>query len=1034
MFPALHKKFIIFTPSLASAFPQATSTQLSTTTTQTSTALSLPTVLQVLVPQCAQSCFQSILFDQWPLGCASSGDLECLCSQYSTTGLTLGEAAYGCAFTSCSSSVSGLAATYGICSDQDGAVAPTHSTLTFTAHTTSTTASAASSTLISSSTHGTNTTSTRSSSTSSTSSSRTSSRSTLETSTTAASTTSGAASTTSEAASTTSEAASSTTSQSSASSSAAAAAAASSSDHGSGLSTAQIVGISVASVAAVVLAAGVLFVLACLRKRDRKKEEEVAEKQGMSAFALTPPSHDSVAMSPSAMAQFPSPPRDRRDPRGGTGVGTGGMTNPQVRVVDPSPPRHQRTPTPLESIGLAITEDSPAASFSSDRTRLLPDKPQPVHPRKPLPVQKSPVPTSMPFIEKKKKKQRDSSMSQGTLFEEDTAVRKSMYPVRAVQVPPRQDAPAKVPPVRPYRPPPSFADAYTESPVESARQPSLSLAIPPQGRQITRQPTPSPPPIPSPLRIGVARPPNVAKPPLPLYHPPAALPAALPPAPHSGSASSGSTKFTGTNSTASSSYIPAYYTSPPTSIMQTPPESYTGFTGPQQPPQAGAAPPVFLGQPSSASRPSPQRQAQTNATAPQPMHMHQTPAAVSAVAQNRGVPPQPSFAHLPGGTTGQQAPAPLQGSQANPPALRQQPPPQPAVGQAVPAAVRHDHQQQQDQRRQAPPPVPSAANHRNGPLPPPSWASSTPSSSTGQPTANQGSQYHAYRPPLPPQPRSPPRPPRQTARPPLVKGPQRSTSSASMTSFESASPGDPSPPAEEESDTSAKQLGGDSGSHSHHPHATVTAPASSSTLRLNTTPPQQHSDRSSVEDKSPISDIKYPKVPRASNQAVPRSSPNAGPRTATPSPRVKQHEGDGDVGGSTGSPKGGLQARRGRDGNGLLIIDSGASTPSPPRANNGRKTTPTKKAAGGRSPHTPQGQIIRGDGAQQLDHDPDQARKSSAALPPEQQLPSWPGHEGGGQGDVAIKTPMWAPKLTPTRHGDNMYLAVAYAKKEGISE
>ncbi|KAF9629424.1 hypothetical protein BFW01_g10627 [Lasiodiplodia theobromae] len=940
MFPALHKKFIIFTPSLASAFPQATSTQLSTTTTQTSTALSLPTVLQVLVPQCAQSCFQSILFDQWPLGCASSGDLECLCSQYSTTGLTLGEAAYGCAFTSCSSSVSGLAATYGICSGQDGAVAPTHSTLTFTAHTTSTTASAASSTLISSSTHGTNTTSTRSSSTSSTSSSRTSSRSTLETSTTAASTTSGAASTTSEAASTTSEAASSTTSQSSASSSAAAATAASSSDHGSGLSTAQIVGISVASVAAVVLAAGVLFVLACLRKRDRKKEEEVAEKQGISAFALTPPSHDSVAMSPSAMAQFPSPPRDRRDPRGGTGVGTGGMTNPQVRVVDPSPPRHQRTPTPLESIGLAITEDSPAASFSSDRTRLLPDKPQPVHPRKPLPVQKSPVP-------------------------------------------PRQDAPAKVPPVRPYRPPPSFADAYTESPVESARQPSLSLAIPPQGRQITRQPTPSPPPIPSPLRIGVARPPNVAKPPLPLYHPPAALPAALPPAPHSGSASSGSTKFTGTNSTASSSYIPAYYTSPPTSIMQTPPESYTGFTGPQQPPQAGAAPPVFLGQPSSASRPSPQRQAQTNATAPQPMHMHQTPAAVSAVAQNRGVPPQPSFAHLPEGTTGQQAPAPLQGSQANPPALRQQPPPQPAVGQAVPAA---------------------------------------------------GSQYHAYRPPLPPQPRSPPRPPRQTARPPLVKGPQRSTSSASMTSFESASPGDPSPPAEEESDTSAKQLGGDSGSHSHHPHATVTAPASSSTLRLNTTPPQQHSDRSSVEDKSPISDIKYPKVPRASNQAVPRSSPNAGPRTATPSPRVKQHEGDGDVGGSTGSPKGGLQARRGRDGNGLLIIDSGASTPSPPRANNGRKTTPTKKAAGGRSPHTPQGQIIRGDGAQQLDHDPDQARKSSAALPPEQQLPSWPGHEGGGQGDVAIKTPMWAPKLTPTRHGDDMYLAVAYAKKEGISE
>ncbi|KKY17814.1 hypothetical protein UCDDS831_g06238 [Diplodia seriata] len=406
-----------------------------------------------------------------------------------------------------------------------------------------------------------------------------------------------------------------------------------------------IVGISVASVSAVVLAAGVLFLLACLRKRDRKKEEEAeaSEKQGRSKFALTPPSHDNVAMSPSALAQFPSPPRNRRDPRNGAGVGTGGITIPQVRVVDPSPPRSQRAPTPLENIGLAITEDSPVASpasFASSRTvsQLLPDKPEPVHPRKPEPVPKSPVPTSAPFIEKRKK--RESSMSQNTVFEEDTAVRKPMYPL---------------------------------------------------------------------------------------------------------------------------------------------------------------------------------------------------------------------------------------------------------------------------------------------------------------------------------------------------------------------------------------------------------------------------CDDGSVEDKSPISDIKYPKVPRASNQAVPRTSPNAGShRTGTPSPRVQQQhqqhaaaDGGGDgssAAAADGSPKGGLQARRrpGREGNGLLIIDSGA-----PSANaspgNSRRTTPTEKV-GGRSPHTPQGQIIRTDGTVPADrhhHDPDQARKSSAALPDAQQQAgqhaNWPSYEGGGQGDVAIKTPMWAPRLTPTRRGDDLYLAVAYASKEGIS-
>lgn len=229
-----------------------------------------------------------------------------------------------------------------------------------------------------------------------------------------------------------------------------------------------------------------------------------------------------------------------------------------------------------------------------------------------------------------------------------------------------------------------------------------------------------------------------------------------------------------------------------------------------------------------------------------------------------------------------------------------------------------------------------------------------------------------------------------------------------MTSFESASPDDPSPPEDEE--TAAKQLGPD-----HHPqHHRRQTSADTGSHRRHNHPVQQMSggrliptaneaDEDDADaDRSPISDIRYPKVPRASNQAVPRSSPNAGPRTATPSPRVNQQ---GDASPSVANSPQGLLARRRGEGNGLLI-DSGSGTP-------------TKK--GSRSPRTPENRIIGGGGGSG-DEEKDQARKSSAALPPAER----------GMGDATIATPTWVPRLTPTRRGDDLYLAVAYASKEGI--
>ncbi|GME37998.1 uncharacterized protein LTHEOB_9774 [Neofusicoccum parvum] len=225
-----------------------------------------------------------------------------------------------------------------------------------------------------------------------------------------------------------------------------------------------------------------------------------------------------------------------------------------------------------------------------------------------------------------------------------------------------------------------------------------------------------------------------------------------------------------------------------------------------------------------------------------------------------------------------------------------------------------------------------------------------------------------------------------------------------MTSFESASPDDlddQTPP--EDSATAAKQLGRDN-AVDRHPHAISTSPGLAAAT-----------NGGDPSDRSPISDIKYPKVPRASNQAVPRTSPNTSARAATPSPRIAQQGGQPSPPppGTSSPAQATLLARRRGDAGGLLI-DSGASTPA---GGASKQATPSSSSKG--APRTPEGQKAQ---------DTEQARKSSAALPVEER---W--RQGGGEGDVAIKTPLWVPRLTPTRRGDDLYLAVAYASREGIN-
>ncbi|KAF2774107.1 hypothetical protein EJ03DRAFT_120 [Teratosphaeria nubilosa] len=103
----------------------------------------LPDQLQHAVPTCAQQCLQTYLDQEYSSSCSGNG-FDCMCSHYSSEGYTLGELAYICYESNCTSKTTAQEqALYGICSSQANAVSATHRTLTVPA--TTATASATSS-------------------------------------------------------------------------------------------------------------------------------------------------------------------------------------------------------------------------------------------------------------------------------------------------------------------------------------------------------------------------------------------------------------------------------------------------------------------------------------------------------------------------------------------------------------------------------------------------------------------------------------------------------------------------------------------------------------------------------------------------------------------------------------------------------------------------------------------------------------------------------------------------------------------------
>jgi len=248
-----------------------------------------------------------------------------------------------------------------------------------------------------------------------------------------------------------------------------------------------------------------------------------------------------------------------------------------------------------------------------------------------------------------------------------------------------------------------------------------------------------------------------------------------------------------------------------------------------------------------------------------------------------------------------------------------------------------------------------------------------------------------------------------------------------------------------------------------YPPRAVRASTGSDTSFESTDPeevtPEEEDKQLSPVAESPVSKIRYPKVPRSSNQAIPRSpkptlSPQYGamwPLTEVDETQLarKRHSRtdpvtpkrtptNASLSGTT------LAAKRRGDGAahdlelGLHIQDSShsrsnsrtASTTPPSRV--GKKLS--TRAARHESPLKGYGRVTSG--GRRLSHDqvPSYSRKPSYSgndwgempmTPPEMMSPG-PKLLRLDQNAV-LKSPLWEPKLTPSRRGDDLYLDVSMA-------
>ncbi|KAI9693612.1 MAG: hypothetical protein M1822_002883 [Bathelium mastoideum] len=195
------------------------------------------------------------------------------------------------------------------------------------------------------------------------------------------------------------------------------------------------------------------------------------------------------------------------------------------------------------------------------------------------------------------------------------------------------------------------------------------------------------------------------------------------------------------------------------------------------------------------------------------------------------------------------------------------------------------------------------------------------------------------------------------------------------------------------------------------------------------TPPEEATKRLSPVDESPISSIRYPKIPRSSNQVVPRRSPTGSqpPVTSSGSPQQRPWRlGASRLDDSTDSSESvsTLLAKR-RGANAALEIERRLGLPP--------TITAASSSTDSMIPQTPKTASSSNTlGPTMVPWQPPGWRQSRFA----NALRTRATESNGGRevtwiDDSAIspttvlRSPMWAPRLTPTRRGDDLMLSVS---------
>ncbi|GLA11340.1 hypothetical protein AnigIFM62618_003634 [Aspergillus niger] len=377
---------------------------------QTTHPTASATSLSGLIPSCAADCIEEFIISDYPKGACSEWDLGCLCRTNTTSGYSLGEAAFRCSLSLCSMKTVFSADLYDICDSVPGALPRTHATITATVMPTGSSPTQRTATTTTTATVPSTSSSSSASNTGTGSSSSTSSQptslSTEHTSVTTETFQSPLTIPTSQPFLTATGSATSSGQSASASAS------------DSRLEPAAVIGVSVASGISGFFIMGVIIFFCC-RKARRRKQDEKDHFFEIGGVMSEPP-------------DFTFPPRRPTGPR--PMPGTTDRDSETSRLITPFEPRaqtpavvvtgpgnhHNNSPMGVYStdrIGFAMTSNSEAEgslSQSSPRTisDLLPDKPTLGLYPEPLRLsrQKPPRPHS-----------------HATLFEEDMARPRSVF-------------------------------------------------------------------------------------------------------------------------------------------------------------------------------------------------------------------------------------------------------------------------------------------------------------------------------------------------------------------------------------------------------------------------------------------------------------------------------------------------------------------------------------------------------------------------------------------------------------------------------